>query len=172
MIADLVLRWMHILSAVVLVGGTIFQWFVWSPATAGDKADEIAAAVRSRWSKLVMAASGFLLLSGVINFILIVQRYEILKDGPGSLYHPVFGIKFILAFGVFFLSSALSGRSGLAARLRQKERMWLTVNMALAVIVVCLAGILKLAERSPKPAGSARINVQSTVLEHDQILQS
>jgi len=171
MIADLVLRWMHILSAIALVGGTIFQWFVLSPAIAGDKSNEIAAAMRSRWSKLVMAASGFLLLSGIVNLVLIVQRYEILKEGPGSLYHPILGIKFLLALSVFFLSSALSGRSALAVRLREREKMWLTINMSLAVIVVCLAGIMKLADRSPKAAGSAQAEVHSVAPTESRLFQ-
>jgi len=164
MILDLVLRWMHILSAVVLVGGTVFQWVAWAPANDDAKESETAAGVRSRWSKLVMAASGFLLISGLINLVLILNRFEIPKDSfPASVYHPVFGMKFLLAFGVFFLSSVLSGRSALAERFRAKEKMWLTINMSLAVIVVCLAGILKLADRAPKATGSSR-SERSSVL--------
>lgn len=155
MALDLILRWLHILGAVVLVGGTIFQWVALAPGAVGPASD-VATAIRARWSKLVMVSSGLLLISGLVNFVFIVQRFDIPKDGfPGSTYHPVFGVKFLLAFGVFFLSSVLSGRSGLAERMRQQERMWLTVNMVLAVLVVLLAGVLKLADRSPKsPVGN------------------
>ena len=55
---------------------------------------------------------------------------------------------------VFFLAAALSGRSGLAQRLRQREKFWLMVNMVLAITVVCLAGIMRLADRSEKSTGS------------------
>jgi putative copper export protein len=142
---ELVLRWIHIFGAIILVGGVILMRCAYLPAMAENAAPKFASAFRSRWSKLVMMSSGLLLISGLINFILVVKNYEV----PGQ-YHMVFGIKFLLVFLVFFLSAALSGRSGLAEKLRQKEQMWLTVNLVLAVVVVCLAGFMKTTERTPK----------------------
>ncbi len=151
MYVDLLLRWLHILSAIVLVGGTIFMRFAYLPAISSDKQQEFQAAVRSRWAKWVAAASGFLLLSGLFNFARILGSYEIDDSGfPGSVYQMVFGIKFLLAFAVFFLASALAGKRTLAERLRQNEKAWLTLNALLAVTVVCLAGLMKQADRRPK----------------------
>ena len=166
---DLVLRWMHILGAAILVGGTIYQRAAWTPEVKDEAASEQAARIRASWSKLVMASSGMLLLSGLINFVLMLQRFEISDASfPGSVYHPVFGVKFLLALGVFFISSALAGRSGLAQRLREKEGMWLTLNMVMAIAVVCLAGMLKLAERAPKSSESARPQPPSVALRHSE----
>ncbi len=144
-VLELVLRWTHIFGAIILVGGVILMRCAYLPAIAAEAAPEFANLFRRRWSKLVMISSGLLLVSGLINFILVVKNFNV----PSS-YHAAFGIKFILVFLVFFLSAALSGRSGLAEKLRQKERFWLTVNLILAVLVVCLAGLMKNAKHASK----------------------
>lgn len=143
--AELVLRWIHIFGAITLVGGVIMMRCAYVPAMAENAAPEFASAFRRRWSKLVMLSSAMLLVGGFVNFFLVIKQYDV----PGT-YHMFFGIKFLLAFLVLFLSAALSGRSGLAEKLRQKERGWLTVNLILAVLVVCLGGLLKTTERTPK----------------------
>ena len=143
--AELVLRWIHIIGAITLVGGAIVMRCAYLPAMAEKAAPEFATAFRRRWSKLVMMSSGLLLISGLVNFFLLVDQYKL----PGQ-YHMIFFIKFLLVFVVFFLSAALPGRSKLAEKLRQKESTWLTVNLILAVAVVCLAGLMKTTERTPK----------------------
>jgi len=160
--AELVLRWIHILGAITLVGGAILMRCAYVPAMAENEAEEFASAFRRRWSKLVMISSGLLLISGIVNFVLLVKQYEL-----PSQYHMIFGSKFLLVFLVFFLSAALSGRSGLAEKLRKKERTWLTVNLILAVVVVCLAGLMKTTERTPKTSQapySGSNSLQSTPL--------
>ena len=155
---DLVLRWMHIIGAIMLVGSTIFMRCVYVPAKEladGEPQAEFAEWIRKLWARMVMISSGQLLISGLIGFVLLMTRYDISKEEfPGSAYQMIFGIKFLLAMIVFFLAAALSGRSGLAQRLRQREKFWLMVNMVLAITVVCLAGIMRLADRSEKSTGS------------------
>jgi putative copper export protein len=143
--AELVLRWIHIIGAITLVGGAVVMRFAYVPAMAEKAAPEFATAFRRRLSKLVMMSSGLLLISGLINFVLLDQQQELAKP-----YHMIFGIKFLLVFVVFFLSAALSGRSGLAEKLRQKESTWLTVNLIVALTIVCLAGYMKTIDRTPK----------------------
>jgi hypothetical protein len=153
--ADLLLRWMHILSAAVLVGGTLFMRFAYLTDSPSKELEQYQALMRSRWAKCVAAASGFLILSGFVNLVRILGDYEIdASQFPGSVYHMVFGIKFLLAFVVFFLASALAGRRNLAQQLRKNEKFWLTINAVLAVAVVCLAGIMKMADRTPKAPAS------------------
>lgn len=161
MYVDLILRWMHILSAITLVGGAIFLRLAFYSDDATEEQKQFAAAVRGRWAKVVGAMSGMLMVSGLMNLVRILGGYEIVGDTfPGSVYHMVFGIKFLLAFGVFFLSATLAGKRSLAERLRQNEKKWLTINAVLAVAVVLLAGVMKLADRTPKaeePAESAAL---------------
>jgi len=57
----------------------------------------------------------FLLISGLINFILFLERKQNARldqwrQTYNSLYQFVFGAKFALAMVVFFIASALAGR--------------------------------------------------------------
>jgi uncharacterized membrane protein len=149
---NLVSRWAHILAAITAVGGTIFARFVVVPALDSLPADQrasIHAAMRARWSKIVAGAIGFLLASGLYNFLVIVQTYKLPR-----WYHPVFGVKFLLAMVIFAVASLLAGRTPAAERLRQNLRFWLNLNIVLAVVVVCLSGVLRTADKVPKVAAA------------------
>ena len=170
MLLDLLLRWIHIFGAIMLVGSTIYMRCVHVPAkllSDDELSDAYNEAQRKFWSRMVMIASGQLLISGIINVVLIVQRYDIDKsEFPGNAYHAILGVKFLLAMVVFFLAAAISGRKALAKKVQQKEKMWLTVNMVLAIIVVCMAGVMRLTPREKKssePATSSRAVEQSGV---------
>jgi hypothetical protein len=91
-----------------------------------------------------MLAIGLLLVSGLANYSLAVVRSAM----PGS-YHAIFGIKFLLALTVFWIASLLIGRSDTAERVRQKAGFWLTLNLVLATLVVCLGGVLRFTNRKP-----------------------
>ncbi len=168
---DLILRWLHILGAVTLAGGVIFWRCALLRATESlpdITRQEVGAAIRSRWSKLVMASSGLLLVTGLVNFMLLLQRYDLDKTAfPGSKYHMLFGIKFLLSLGVFMLSALLAGRTAAAENLRRKERMWLNINVLLAIAVVCLGGLLRSGGRHPKSAQSLQPERQSERLIAD-----
>ncbi|MEX2186602.1 MAG: hypothetical protein WD875_07405 [Pirellulales bacterium] len=148
---DVVLRWMHILAAITAVGGTFFARLALLPAIdetlPPDSRQALHAAIRRRWSKLVALSISMLLVSGLVNYLTrIIPNYDLPK-----FYHPLFGVKFLLALGIFFIASVLSGRSAMADRFRRDARKWLTVNAILAVLVVLISGVLKTAEKSKKP---------------------
>jgi uncharacterized membrane protein len=154
-ILGVVLRWMHILAAITAVGGTIFSRVALLPAV-GSLPDEprraLLEGIRSRWSKYVAAAILFLLVSGLWNFMQMERTYKL-----GALYHALFGIKFLLAFVIFFLASVLNGRSALAQKFRANARCWLTVNMTLAILVVCISGVLRGLPHPPKVAAAPAV---------------
>lgn len=159
-VLDLVMRWLHIFGAIMLVGSTIFMRCVSLPAALqSGESPGLAFTERQRqlWARMVMLSSGQLLLSGLVNFVLIVKRYNFGDTFPANIYHPLFGVKFLLALVVFFLAAALTGRSALAVKLRQHERTWLMVNMVLAIVVVCIAGLMKFATRTEKPSAALRV---------------
>jgi len=148
----LLLRWLHILAASAAIGGTLFMRLALAPA-AESLADEprktLHEQVRARWSKVVMWAIVLLLVTGVWNFILINQQYNLNKAGP---YHMLFGIKFLVALAVFFISSALVGRSKVFEKLRNQRKLWLTVNLVLVIVIVCISGTLRaLKDNAKKP---------------------
>lgn len=168
---DLVLRWLHILSAITLAGGVIFWRWAWLNAAQSLPEStrlEVTAAIRSRWSRLVMASSGLLLITGLVNFMLIIQRFDLDKAAfPGDKYHMLFGIKFLLSLAVFMLSALLAGKTGAAENLRRNERLWLNVNVLLAIAVVCLGGLLRAASRHPKTAQSVQADRSAVRLISD-----
>jgi uncharacterized membrane protein len=136
-----------------VVGGTVFARLVVFPALdplPSDQRSALHAAMRARWSKIVAAAIALLLVSGFYNFIVLVAHYQVPR-----WYHMLFGLKFLAALVIFAIASLLSGKSSAGDALRANPRPWLNLNIVLAVVVVCISGVLRTAERVPKnePAG-------------------
>jgi hypothetical protein len=65
-------------------------------------------------------------------------------------YHMVFGVKFLLALTIFAIASLLVGKTPAAEALRKNAKAWLNLNIVLAVLVVCLSGVLRTADKTPK----------------------
>jgi hypothetical protein len=144
----LVARWLHILAAITAVGGTIFARAVVFPTLDGLPADErsgLHAALRARWSIIVAAAIGFLIISGLYNIGVTSIHFRLPR-----WYMPLFGAKFLMALVIFAVASLLSGKTPAADNFRKNARFWLNLNIALAVCVVCISGVLRTAERIPK----------------------
>lgn len=139
----IVFRWLHILSAITAVGGTIFMRMALMPSVAvlsDQQHQALREQVRSRWVKFVMAAILFLIVSGIYN---VFARLHTIDETYKRLYHGLFGVKVLLALVIFFLASALTGRSPKLAPIRQNAKLWLSVNMALAIVVVGISGVLR-----------------------------
>ena len=83
---------------------------------------QLHTALRARWSKIVMACILFLLVSGIINLVLTIKAVKNEELELAPYYHALFGIKFLLAMAIFFISSLLSGRTALADRFRGQSR--------------------------------------------------
>ena len=146
---DLALRWLHILAAIALVGGTFFwRWALVPSLDSLDDVDSerIQAAVRPKWARIVMITSALLLVSGLWNFVRISKTYAF----EGSLYHALIGVKLLLALLMMWIAARLSGRSESAARFREKQVFWLTINVVLSIVLVCVAGVMKFTLRTPK----------------------
>jgi len=146
---EAILRWIHILSAIVLLGGLVFWRVSLLPASREHPGGgDVLAAARRRWARVVAIAVGLLLLGGIVNLILIIKKYDL--KAMDISYHALIGVKVLLALVVFFLASLLAGKTSAAEKLRQKESLWLDVTIGLAVAVVCIAGVLKTATKVPK----------------------
>jgi uncharacterized membrane protein len=157
----IVFRWVHILAAITAVGGTIFMRMALAPSVSilpDEQRKALHEQVRSRWVKFVMGAILFLIVSGVYNFMRRLNT-GIPRDYV-PLYHGLFTIKVVLALVIFFVASALTGRAVALARFRQNAKFWLSVNVTLAVIVVCISGVLRFI-----PAGGAASAANQTSQE-------
>lgn len=138
---DIVSRIVHVLTAITLVGGSIFTLFVLMPSAkelADDAHHQLAAAITGRWKRFVHLGIALFLITGFYNYMQAIPLHK--GDGP---YHALVGTKMILAFGIFFLASALVGKSEKLAGIRANRGKWLKVLVLLAVVVVSLSGYVK-----------------------------
>ena len=146
---NLAMRWLHIIPAIALIGGTIFMRFALVPAYEqldDEQREKVQESVRRGWSRLLMPSIGFLLISGFVN----TANISIAYDFPGGYYMPLLGLKLFLAIAIFYIASLLAGRSEGAREFQQNQRKWLNINILLAILLVCIAGAMRLADREPK----------------------
>lgn len=135
-------RWIHLASIIVAVGGTVFIRFVLHPTVREGLSPEIGSqfvpAVLRRWSRVLHACILLILLSGTYNTIVQFPRH---RGQP--LYHSLWGVKLLLALVLFFIASALVGRSAAFERFRRNRPLWMGVNIALAAAIILISNILK-----------------------------
>jgi uncharacterized membrane protein len=143
MSVDTLSRILHVLAAILLLGGGLFTRFVLMPAAAelpDDQHQRLKESIARRWRYLVALGIALLIFSGFYNYLVVmVPKHK--GDGP---YHMLMGIKILLAFVAFFFASALAGRSKGLAGIRQNAKLWLTVTIGVSTLVVAIAGYLKI----------------------------
>jgi len=147
------LRWFHIMAAIALVGGALFQRLALlgpSSELPEETRQRLSDAIRRRWSKVVMLAILILLATGLANAILTMTPFRMAfqKDFselniPRPGYDILLGVKILLALVIFFITSALSGRGRATAGMRAKAAGWLSFNLLLAVILVAISGVMR-----------------------------
>ncbi|RMF42491.1 MAG: hypothetical protein D6753_07415 [Planctomycetota bacterium] len=138
---DVLSRIVHVATAITLVGGTAFLRLVLIPIAERlpeESHKQLSAAIQTRWKRFVHAGILLFLLSGFYNYMRAIPLHK----GDG-LYHALIGTKILLALAVFFLASALVGRSPAFDSLRQAKRRWLAILLGLALAIVCISGYLK-----------------------------
>jgi hypothetical protein len=143
-IINIASRWVHIGTAIVVVGGTVFFRLVLMPAAdqlPQAEHDRLREMVMQRWRKFVMIGIGLFLLSGFYNYVAV----SIPKHHGDGLYHSLMGLKIVLAFGVFFLASVLVGRSARFEPLRRERKKWLLLLIGVAFLIVLISSTLRIA---------------------------
>jgi len=141
-------RIIHVSTAITLVGGTLFMLCVLMPSAkrlSDESHQALSAEVMGRWKRFVHIGILLFLVSGFYNF------FRALGDHKGDgLYHGLMGTKILLALGMFFIASALVGRSAKLQSMRDNKAFWLKVMVGLAIAIVCISGFVKV--RGPKPS--------------------
>jgi uncharacterized membrane protein len=167
----LVFRWLHILAAMAAVGGPMFILWALLPAAASlpdDAHRALKEGIRRRWSRVVMIAIAFLIASGLYNLIAFEKASrgwdQAWHDGPARVYHLLLGVKLLLALAIFFLASALTGRTPSMARFRENAKFWVTVNLILGIVLVGISGQMRMLHIGPPPA-PAKVESASVPLE-------
>jgi len=162
----LFLRYLHILGAIALMGGTIFAYFAAGPGLEGlsdDQRIQAHAAIRSRWNKFVMISTAALLISGLINMILYPIFFEFHE--MKAAYNIWTGVKFLLALPIFFFAALLTGRSALAQKIQANGRTYMAINLVLALSMVLIGGALRFVDRKPKESEAPAVVVTPSGIE-------
>jgi len=137
-------RWIHIISAIVMLGGSIFMRFILAPS-AGEKLNSeeyqrLKAGIMDRWRDWVMWLVLLFLVSGFYNYLFVTRLAH-----PGNpLYHILFGVKFLLAMGVFALAMILVSSRPRSPEFQKRVPMLQALMIALGILVVLVGGYMKM----------------------------
>jgi len=137
-LVPLVMRWLHILSAIAAVGSVLFYWFAVKPAVNAEFVDDgqrqaFLDRLAKRWRLLVHPPILFFLVSGFYNYLMVTRH---LHEGQ-PLYHMLFGVKFLLAILVFALAIIVTSSRPWSEKVRTRP-------MALVALVVVSLGVVML----------------------------
>lgn len=141
-------RFLHVVGAIVMVGGLFYLWAVVAPAIAsegGGTVDRYFGGRREAWAKWVGIASLFLLVTGLWNFISMVKANQL-----HFTYHILGLVKIILGLALMFLAALLAGRTAAADSMRLKWTKWLTVALLIGFITVGVGSLMRSYPRTPK----------------------
>ena len=131
-------RWLHVISAILAIGGAFFLRVVVPPALAEADAgsrENVLIALRKKFKMVVHVCVTLLLLTGVFNTWRSWGDYK-LKTG---VMHAIWGMHMLFGLAVMGISVTL-----LAKREPPKNhRGMLTVNLVIMFLVVALASTLK-----------------------------
>ena len=133
--AETISRGIHLLCAMLAVGELVFQRLALRPALEANPNAELAESIRRRWAPMTHIAITLLLVTGMYQ----LMKAGIPKGKEDSAYHMWFGIKFVAALGIFFIVTALAGRSAAFEKLRQKGGLWGSIAIVLALVVIAIS---------------------------------
>jgi uncharacterized membrane protein len=134
-------RWVHVLFACLLVGGTFFIGMLFPPpASEGDN----PVYLRSRRGLKMVVHSGtlFLLITGIYNATVNWGAYR--RNSP--LTHGLFGPHLLLGLIALAILMVILARK----QPRPGERKWLRIAVVILFLTVLAASSLKYAREHPR----------------------
>lgn len=138
---DVLSRVLHVMTAITLVGGSVFMLFVLHPVISkleSESKSTIQSDVIGRWKRFIHFGVLVFLASGFYNYIRAIPLHR----GDG-LYHALIGTKIILALVIFFVASALVGRSPKLQFMRDNRAKWLKLIVLFSAVIVSFSGFVK-----------------------------
>src|SRR5687767_4143583 len=132
-------RWMHIVSAMLALGVPIYMRFVLLPALQGvDDASRtpLQESLARRWRIWVHVLIVVFLATGFYTYLVVARwRADAYPPELRGRYHMLLGIKILIAMVMFFIASALAGRSAALASIRNNARTWLNILIVLGLVL-------------------------------------
>jgi uncharacterized membrane protein len=137
-VLDILFRWMHVVSAILAVGGAFFMRVLLPKGLMlidESKREEVLLRCRRAFKMTVHPAILGLLVSGVYNTIRNWEKYRIDR----THMHGLWGPHVILGLVVIVISLwLLAGKT-----LRPNHRKWMAINIGLMLLVVLLGSSVK-----------------------------
>jgi len=130
----------HLVAAVVAVGGMAFVLFVLFPSlrVLGDEPRALLVkAVMSRFRWASWGAILLLLASGLYNIHL--RAWE----APWGAYWKLLTLKIVLALGVFTISLLLTLPLPALESFRARRQKWLAIALGIALVVILISARLR-----------------------------
>jgi hypothetical protein len=141
-------RILHILGAIVLVGGLFYVRAVVTsipiPLREGrgegsaTSADHLFGGRRAVWAMWTGIASLLLLVTGLWNYFQMIKLHALSPS-----YHMIAGLKMLTGLSLFVVAAMLAGRSQAAEKLRQNMRLWLNLCLVLGITTVIFGSVLR-----------------------------
>lgn len=133
----LLMRWMHLASAAVIIGGITLIVLSADPLRLLERSEAIDSTIKrieKRYRMLMMIAVLALLVSGVGQWIIF-----------GQIYQAHTPILVVLSFKVLTATTLFALLFGLHVETMSGEdaKAWRWINLSLAVTVLMLAGIVR-----------------------------
>jgi uncharacterized membrane protein len=144
--SSVLVSWIHITSAVLLVGGTFFFRVVllkWA-GREGGLSDALRDRVATRWIHTAGGLLLVLLITGLISMSLRMESWKVGAYENTLKPHAIFGIKFLVVVVIGVLIFA-------AAKIKSKRPVILLVNSLLGITVILLSVWLTKSYRVPSP---------------------
>jgi uncharacterized membrane protein len=149
-------RILHVIGAIILVGGLFYLWAVVTPSASSAAKDNLPSdnslsldryfgGSRAAWAKWVGIASAFLLVTGLWNFVNMVTANKL-----HFTYHILGTLKILLALALMMLAALLAGRTAAADAIRRNWRRWLVITLFIGIITVTVGSIMRTYPRTPK----------------------
>lgn len=132
------MRWLHLGSMAVIVGGLALVVLSAGPAKAllnDETSAKVVRTIEARYRWALIAAVFALIVSGIYQWVIFGQAYQAL----GTAVLIVLSIKVLAATAVFALLWAFQVDS----MIDDKARNWRWLNLSLAVLVLMLAGVVR-----------------------------
>ena len=129
---NIIITTLHVLSAILAVGGVAFLRFVVIPTAASLPESErgpFMGKIQKRFVPILHGSFLILILTGLHHITRLVRSGLVI---PGSLV-----VKIILALVIIFVGVALTIPRGFEG-MKAQRKMWLLLNLILALIVVYL----------------------------------
>ncbi|HKM77874.1 MAG TPA: CopD family protein [Candidatus Bathyarchaeia archaeon] len=157
-VLNLVVLWVHLLSAVVFIGGSYFMWFVVVPASRLMTQDEsertqIVGKIAKEFGRIVNPTLVILILTGIYNASWYVSSVSSLVSYPGTILLTKMILVAVLIFLVY-LNNAYFGkqivRLGKERRLeelrqlRKMSRLVSIANLSLMTMILLLAAMMQI----------------------------